>query len=100
LLSEPQLCTTSRAVYCPGFRKIRCLCSVQQINRDIELIRYRRFADELLLFELVNAAIGGSNGTLQKKRLMLYLHLNPARLDLLLPSHAMQAAAPAGYWGF
>lgn len=30
--------------------------AVQQINRNIELIRYRRFGDELLLFELANAA--------------------------------------------
>jgi hypothetical protein len=28
---------------------------VQQINRNIELMRYRRFGDELLLLELVNA---------------------------------------------
>jgi predicted transport protein len=29
--------------------------AVQQINRNIELIRYRRYGDDLLLFELVNA---------------------------------------------
>lgn len=29
--------------------------AVQQINRNIELIRYREYADELLLLELVNA---------------------------------------------
>lgn len=29
--------------------------AVQQISRNIELIRYRRFADDLLLFELANA---------------------------------------------
>ena len=29
--------------------------AVQQMNRDIELIRYRKFGDGLLLFELVNA---------------------------------------------
>jgi predicted transport protein len=29
--------------------------AVQQMNRNIELIRYRRYGDELLLFELVNA---------------------------------------------
>ena len=29
--------------------------AVQQMNRNIELIRYRRFGDDLLLFELVNA---------------------------------------------
>jgi predicted transport protein len=32
--------------------------AVQQIDRYIELIRYRRFADDLLLFELVNATVG------------------------------------------
>jgi predicted transport protein len=29
--------------------------AIQQINRNIELIRYRKYGDELLLFELVNA---------------------------------------------
>ena len=29
--------------------------AVEQINRNIELIRYRRYGDDLLLFELVNA---------------------------------------------
>lgn len=29
--------------------------AVQQINRNIELLRYRRFGNDLLLFELVNA---------------------------------------------
>ena len=32
--------------------------AVQQMNRNIELIRYRRFGDDLLLFELVNATSG------------------------------------------
>ncbi|MCC7312450.1 MAG: DUF91 domain-containing protein [Sulfuritalea sp.] len=38
--------------------------AVQQINRNIELIRYRHFGDELLLLELANAtsAGGGHNG--------------------------------------
>lgn len=35
--------------------------AVQQINRNIELIRYRRFGDELLLLELANAA-SSANG--------------------------------------
>lgn len=35
--------------------------AVQQINRNIELIRYRRFGDELLLLELANAT-SGANG--------------------------------------
>ena len=29
--------------------------AVQQINRNIELIRYRKFDDDIMLFELVNA---------------------------------------------
>jgi predicted transport protein len=32
--------------------------AVQQINRNIELIRYRRYGNELLLLELVNATTG------------------------------------------
>jgi predicted transport protein len=35
---------------------------VQQINRNIELIRYRRFGEELLLLELVNAISAGNGG--------------------------------------
>ena len=31
--------------------------AVQQINRNIELIRYKRYGDELLLLELVNAVV-------------------------------------------
>lgn len=30
--------------------------AVKQINRNIEMVRYRRYGDEFLLFELVNAA--------------------------------------------
>lgn len=37
--------------------------AVQQINRNIELIRYRRFGDELLLFELANASSAASPWT-------------------------------------
>lgn len=36
--------------------------AVQQINRNIELIRYRRFGDELLLLELANAVSASGNG--------------------------------------
>ena len=32
--------------------------AVRQINRNIELIRYRRYGNELLLLELVNASTG------------------------------------------
>lgn len=35
--------------------------AVQQINRNIELIRYRRFGSELLLFELANASNAAQN---------------------------------------
>lgn len=34
--------------------------AVQQINRNIELIRYRRFGDDLLLLELANSVSAGS----------------------------------------
>jgi len=36
--------------------------AVKQMNRNIELIRYRRFGDDLLLLELVNVAEAKSNG--------------------------------------
>lgn len=36
--------------------------AVQQINRNIELIRYRRFGEDLLLFELANAGSASSKG--------------------------------------
>lgn len=39
--------------------------AVQQINRSIELIRYRRFGDDLLLLELVNAT--GSTGSVSQR---------------------------------
>ena len=35
--------------------------AVQQINRNIELIRYKRYGDSLLLFQLVNATTGRSH---------------------------------------
>lgn len=37
--------------------------AVQQINRNIELIRYRRFGEELLLLELANATSTGRSVT-------------------------------------
>lgn len=36
--------------------------AVQQINRNIELIRYRKFEDSLLLFELVNVVTSTDGG--------------------------------------
>ena len=35
--------------------------AVQQINRNIELLRYRRYGDDLLLLELVNATTANTN---------------------------------------
>lgn len=40
--------------------------AVQQINRNIELIRYRRFGEELLLLELANASSASSKSLLGK----------------------------------
>ncbi|MFO1225297.1 DUF5655 domain-containing protein [Roseateles sp.] len=37
--------------------------AVQQINRNIELIRYRRFGEDLLLLELANTGSAGSGKT-------------------------------------
>lgn len=37
--------------------------AVKQINRNIELIRYRRYGDNLLLLELVNATTGDAEET-------------------------------------
>jgi predicted transport protein len=39
--------------------------AVQQINRNIELIRYRKYGDELVLFELVNAITAQASTTAQ-----------------------------------
>lgn len=41
--------------------------AVQQINRNIELIRYRRYGDELLLLELVNATTAVVSTTYSEK---------------------------------
>jgi len=57
-----------------GWRGARLLCiageftkfdeyAVQQIDRNIELIRYRRYGNELLLLELVNASYGSVEET-------------------------------------
>lgn len=42
--------------------------AVQQINRNIELIRYRRFGDELLLLELANATSANTGRTATAKQ--------------------------------
>lgn len=45
--------------------------AVQQINRNIELIRYKKFED-LLLFELVNAVTGQAPSTEKQKKKIKY----------------------------
>lgn len=44
------------------------LHAVQQINRNIELIRYRQFDPDLLLLELVNATSAQNGGESESKR--------------------------------
>lgn len=54
--------------------------AVQQINRNIELIRYRRYGNDLILFELVNATTvqvqsdtsSSDNGTKHNKGVITY----------------------------
>lgn len=41
--------------------------AVQQINRNIELLRYRKFGDELLLLELVNAVTASTSAPIPAK---------------------------------
>ncbi|MBW7895189.1 MAG: DUF91 domain-containing protein [Opitutaceae bacterium] len=41
--------------------------AVQQINRNIELIRYRKYGDDLILFELVNSTEAESTETVAAK---------------------------------
>ncbi|MDA8164785.1 MAG: DUF5655 domain-containing protein [Desulfobacteraceae bacterium] len=67
--------------------------AVQQINRNIELIRYRRYGNELLLLELVNATTAttepqtappGKNGRgSQYKSVTEYLAQSPQQLKNL-----------------
>lgn len=57
--------------------------AVQQINRNIELIRYRRFGDALLLLELANSA---STSTTRVTAIKAVKVDKPAAPDALLPS--------------
>jgi len=41
--------------------------AVQQMNREIQLIRYRLFEDDLLLFELVNSTSAGQSNKISAK---------------------------------
>lgn len=40
--------------------------AVKQINRNIELIRYRKYGDELILFELMNAVVASETPTSER----------------------------------
>lgn len=70
--------------------------AVSQINRNIELLRYRSFGDDLLLLELVNAAAGpvpggepGAKAAAPYKTVAEYLDQAPAALTNLY--HALDA---------
>lgn len=78
--------------------------AVQQINRNIELIRYRRFGDELLLLELANATNAGNGKPASGKAAKLVAieagPLKPAPRDRsfaewlpLLPAHLTELLA-------
>jgi predicted transport protein len=75
--------------------------AVQQINRNIELIRYRRFGEELLLLELANATSGGNGRpTVSKAAKLATAEENPPKSAPrdrsfsewlpLLPAHLME----------
>lgn len=49
--------------------------AVQQINRNIELLRYKKY-DELLLLELVNAVTGKADNTDKSKKKVKYSTVN------------------------
>lgn len=53
--------------------------AVQQINRNIELIRYRRFGDELLLLELANATSSGNGKAASKAAKLATSEANPLK---------------------
>ena len=59
--------------------------AVQQMDRNIELIRYRRFGEELLLFELVNATTAQEvlvNGAGSGAQLEAYKTITETRVEL------------------
>jgi len=64
--------------------------AVKQMNRNIELLRYRKFADDLILFELVNATtappINGGGGKGTTKTVTEYLAGADAKLKDLYES--------------
>jgi predicted transport protein len=69
--------------------------AVNQINRNIELLRYRRYGEDLLLLELVNATTGqetkvasngGGAGKKKVKGVVEYLEKSPPHLKDLYES--------------
>ena len=81
--------------------------AVQQINRNIELIRYRRFGEELLLLELANASSANNRRASAAKTAKLpkppFTELVPAKANTgdrsftewlpLLPPHLSELMA-------
>lgn len=73
--------------------------AVEQINRNIDLIRYRRYGDDLLLFELVNATtaqtqqatIANGGGDPQKTYKTVSDYLSQAGQDLVDRFEALKA---------
>ncbi len=55
--------------------------AVQQIGRDIQLIRYRIFGEELLLLELANATSPNMNTTVTKSTKVVKAYLNKSSGD-------------------
>ena len=73
--------------------------AVKQMNRNIELIRYRRFGEDLLLLELVNVAeaknngngsISSSSSTSKQEYKTVSEYLNSANQELTDLYHALR----------
>ena len=77
--------------------------AVKQINRNIELIRYRRYGNELLLLELVNASTGdagepttsGSKSTVKYKESIVSEKLAKANTEVKDRYESLKAFAQA-----
>jgi predicted transport protein len=67
--------------------------AVAQINRNIELIRYKLFGDDLLLFELVNGVSAAETPAVEKQTPNPPSKKTPAASALVMKSHADQIAA-------
>jgi predicted transport protein len=65
--------------------------AVEQMDRNIELLRYRQFGDELLLFELVNSPNASSSRASSPRGGKSSAHATPAEKSALAES---RAAAP------